>query len=315
MSELVGGTRNPTFYRQVTARNFHETTYQERFLELRNGPYLEFPAVISVETLSLCNAACNFCPYPNLARKGQAMPDSLIDKILTEIEEIQDRPPFEITLSRVNEPFLDGRILDISIEIERRLPEAVNFFFSNGTPLNEKNLLRLAELRRVSFLNVSVNEHRPRQYAETMGLPFERIVARLDLIHGMKLSGVLKFPVFVSRVGDGTSADAEFLEWVRTQYPSLNGLVTVRGNWLGAVQGSIGAAPNVGCRQWFQLHVLADGKVAYCAIDSDGVRGTGDAKCQHVIHEIYRRPLWAKLRSEISSRLEVDVCRTCPMLT
>ena len=303
-----------TVYRQVTAEDFHGAPYQDRVLELKAGPYVDFPSAISIETLSLCNATCTFCPYPGLERKGQRMPDHLIEKILRELEDIQGRPPFEVTLARVNEPFLDNRILDISQEIERRLPEAANFFFSNATPLTEKKLLQLAGLQRVAYLNVSVNEHQPAPYEALMGLPFERTVARLDLIHRMKLAGTLRFPVYVSRVGDGTTTDAEFLEWVRNTYPALCGLVTVRGDWLGAINIRIGNVPNVGCRQWFQLHLLSDGREAFCCIDSDGRYGTGDANYQHIIHDIYKSPLRRRLRTEIISRREVETCQHCPML-
>lgn len=300
---------------QVSAENFHGAPYQERVIELRNGPYLDFPAVIGIETLALCNAACNFCPYPALDRKGEAMPDRLIAKILDDIEDIKHRPPFKVVLARVNEPFLDSRIWDITAEIERRFPEALHMLFSNGTAFNQANLLRLAKLSKVDFLNLSVNDHRPREYEETMRLPFARTLSRLDALHEMKTGGGLGFPVFVSRVGDGSSADAAFLEWVASRYPAFNGLVTMRGDWMGAVQSSIEPAPDVSCRQWFEVHFLANGKEAYCCIDSDGRFGVGNAQSRHVIHEIYNHPEKRILREELPSRRRVPVCSGCPMLT
>jgi sulfatase maturation enzyme AslB (radical SAM superfamily) len=117
-----------TFYRNVSAEDFHGNSYQSQVVALRDGPYMDFPAKVTVETMVLCNAVCDFCPYPVLERKGQIMPDSLIEKILCELEDIPNRPAFEVSLSRVNEPFLDTRIFDISAEIERRFPEARNFF-------------------------------------------------------------------------------------------------------------------------------------------------------------------------------------------
>ena len=94
--------RPATFHGQVTAEGFHGSPYQAPFLALRNGPYLEFPDVVSIETLSLCNATYNSCPYPALNRKGEAMPDELIEKILADIEGIENRPPFQVNLSRVD---------------------------------------------------------------------------------------------------------------------------------------------------------------------------------------------------------------------
>lgn len=311
---VEGAPSQLTVYRAVTAQDFHGAAYQDSVLALRDGPYLAFPKTISIETLALCNAACNFCPYPNLTRKGEAMPDDLIEKILSDMEEIPARPPFGINLSRVSEPFLDSRVVDISMDIERRFPEASSMFFSNGTPLTEKNLLRLSLLQRVSFLNVSLNDHRPELYEEIMRLPFDKTITRLNLIQEMKASGVLRFAVYVSRVGDGTAADAEFLEWVRTTFPSLSGLVTPRGDWMGAIPGTLSPVPDVGCRQWFNLHLLSSGKSAFCCVDSDGRHGIGDARSEHVIHEIYNHPDKRKLRSAIASRLKVRACQLCPML-
>ena len=276
----------PSIHRQISAGDFHGAEYQASVLALGSGPYLEFPSVLSIETLSLCNAACDFCPYPGLERKGEVMPDSLIEKIL-----------------------------DVSIEIERRFPEATNMFFSNGTPLTEKTLLRLSQLRRVSCRNLSVNDHRPTQYEQVMRLPFERTRARLNLIHQMKVSGELRFPVYLCRVGDGSPADEEFLQWAKNTYPSFSALVGVRGDWMGAVPNTAASpVPDVGCRQWFQLNFLSNGKSAFCCIDSDGRHGVGDARTQHAIHEIYNHPYKRDLRVRTLSRLEVGVCRTCTLL-
>ena len=82
---------------------------------------------------------------------------------------------------------------------------------------------------------------------------------------------------------------------------SLRGrLVTVRGDWLGAVKT--------------QLHLLSNGKHAFCCIDSDGAHGAGDAGSQHVIHEIYNHPRHRGLREELPSRRRVSTCSLCPML-
>ncbi len=300
-------------YRQVSADDFHGAAYQSQVLALRAGPYMDFPSTVTIETMALCNAACDFCPYPGLERKGQVMSDEFIEKVFQELEEIPNRPPFKMSLSRVNEPFLDTRIFDISKEIERRFPEATNFFFSNGSPLTEGNLLRLAELKRVDYLVLSVNDHRSQRYESIMRLPFDRIVARLSLVNSMKESGVLQFPVYASRVGDGSSADADFLDWVRRNYPALSGIVTVRGDWMGKVVGNIASAPDIGCRQWFELHILANGRAAFCCIDAEGSHGGGDARSQHVIHHVYNHPARRRIR-EMNSRRDVDLCRTCPML-
>ena len=288
----------------------------QRQVESLADAYLSFPSVVGIETLALCNAACSFCPYPTLDRKGDLMPDSLIAKILDDIGTISVRPPFRINLSRVNEPFLDPRIFDISLDINRRFHEAELVFFSNGTPLNERNLLRLARVRRIAFLNVSMNDHRRDEYERVMRLPYDRTVKRLDLLHEMKASKVLQFPIILSRVGDGTSRDVEFKEWAKLRYPEFEPVVTIRGDWIGVVSMpmGIGAAPDVGCTQWFKVHFLADGRSPFCCMDSDARWGTGDAKTCHAVEEVYNAPSRMELRTRQVTRLSVDICRGCPQM-
>ena len=292
----------------------NEQAYQRQFESLA-PTYLYFPSVVSIETLALCNAACTFCPYPTLDRKGDLMPDSLIAKILDDIGSIESRPPFRINLSRVNEPFLDPRIFDISLEINRRFPDAGLVFFSNGTPLNEKNLVRLAGIRNVSFLNISVNDHDREQYEQVMRLPYKRMIERLDLVHEMKTAGTLQCRVVLSRVGDGSPRDAEYTEWVRLRYPAFEASVSPRGDWIGAVSVPIGAAPDVGCTQWFKVHFLSNGKSPFCCVDSDARWGTGDAKTCHVIWEVYNAPARLELRMRMVSRLSIGICRTCTLFS
>lgn len=309
-----GAAKQHQIYRRVSADDFHGQSYQSAVEMLRAGPYLDFPALLSLETMSLCNAACDFCPYPSLERKGELMPDWLIEKVLSEVASMRNRPPFEVQLSRVNEPFLDNRIYELSHEVERRLPEAIQSFFSNGTPLTERNLLRLAALQRVSYLNISVNDHRREHYERTMRLPFEKTLERLVNINRLKSEGVLRFQIYVSRVGDGSPADSAFLEWVQLQFPALSGLVTERCDWFGMVPVTVGPAPDVSCRQWFQLHFLANGRNAYCCIDADGLHGVGTASDGHVIHDIYNHPLRRNLRLKLVSRRQVGPCCGCTLL-
>lgn len=52
------------------------------------------------------------------------MPDALVEKLISDLGAIPVSHPFEINLSRVNEPFLDHRIFDIPARINERLPNA-----------------------------------------------------------------------------------------------------------------------------------------------------------------------------------------------
>ena len=55
--------------------------YQLGVERKRLSPYLDYPREVTIETLALCNAACEFCPYPDLERQGTRMSDALVEKI------------------------------------------------------------------------------------------------------------------------------------------------------------------------------------------------------------------------------------------
>jgi hypothetical protein len=37
---------------------------------------MDFPTEVTIETQAICNAACTFCTYPTMERKGNKMPDA-----------------------------------------------------------------------------------------------------------------------------------------------------------------------------------------------------------------------------------------------
>lgn len=286
--------------------------YVARLRELRDSPYMRYPRDVSIETMSLCNAVCDFCPYPKLERKGTAMSDALIEKILNDCGDIPSNVPFDMTLCRVNEPFLDTRIFDIASRIAHKLPQASVLFFSNGSPLNEKNLLRLAEARNVSRLVISMHENRPEEYERILGIPFARTLRNVERLHQMKAQGAIAFDVELSRVGDGTAQDQAFCEWGRAKFPLFAVYSTARADWIGAVNTPVAPVLAIPCRQWFKINILANGKVAFRGGDSEAHSLIGNAIFEHIL-DIYNSPRRLELRRTLVSRLELHECSRCPL--
>jgi hypothetical protein len=279
----------------------------------RDSRYLDYPYQVSFETLALCNATCGFCPYPDLPRKGTRMSDSLIAKIVAECRSIPGDLPLKIVPLRVNEPFLDKRIFDICAHIGDTLPNAAVSLFSNASPLNPPNLLKLAAMKNLELLVVSLHDHRPDAYERIMGLPLARTLRNLEGLHELKAAGAIAFPVEVSRVGDGSSYDEEFCRWGKERFPLFTVYSTARADWMGAVNTPVSPFPPVGCGQWFNINILADGKAAFCCVDSEGRFGSGNAAEEHIL-EIYNRPARRRLREELRNRSEIAECAGCPLL-
>lgn len=102
--------------------------------------YLIFPRKISIETQVVCNAKCTFCPYPTSPRQGQILKEELFYKIIKDLTCIPSHHKFDITLHRINEPLLEGRMEAFCREIAEKLPNANQKFFSNGLCWRKVNL-------------------------------------------------------------------------------------------------------------------------------------------------------------------------------
>ncbi len=289
--------------------------YQGQVASMRRSSCLDFPAHVHLETLAVCNAACSFCPYPGLERKGARMEDGLIEKIVGDLADIPRSHRFQLSPLKVNEPFLDHRLFDLLDLFQARLPHATVTLTTNASPLTEKTLARLAARgESIGYLWVSFNDHRPAEYEATMRLPYRRTLERLEMIHRAKASGQLAARVMLSRVADGSAADLEFVSWVKARFPLFEASLFPRGDWLGQVDGARAfAPPPVGCKRWFDLSITATGVVAHCCMDGKAAFPIGDARQAHVL-DIYNQPDYRRLRASAATRLEADPCRRCGFL-
>ena len=71
--------------------------YQDGVAKLRRSPYMQYPAHVHLETMAVCNAACEFCPYPSLERQGTKMSDALIKKVVGDLADIPRNVPFQLS--------------------------------------------------------------------------------------------------------------------------------------------------------------------------------------------------------------------------
>jgi radical SAM protein with 4Fe4S-binding SPASM domain len=278
---------------------------------MRHSSAIDFPAHVHLETMAQCNAACNFCPYPSLERKGTVMDDALIAKVVNDLSDIPRLHTFQLSPFKVNEPFLDKRLFDLMELFTARLPNAKLTLTSNASPITVDKLRRLAGFHNLDYLWISFNDHREAEYEVAMQLPYRRTVERLQMIHKSKADGWLPLRVVLSRVGDGTEVDREFLQWVGKNFPLFNASVFPRGEWLGQVSTAVtNTSPEIGCIRWFDISITATGVVAHCCMDGAASYPIGNVRFEHVL-EIYNKPDFRRLRAATTKRQEVDPCRSC----
>lgn len=270
--------------------------------------YLDQPREVSLETLTLCNARCNFCPYPALDRKGTKMPT---DKIYSLIDEMSVfKRPFFFSPFKVNEPFLDDRLQDIC---ERFLARCVNGqlrLFTNGTRLTRTNLQWVESLSRVEHLWISLNATDPEEYRTLMGLSFDLTAKRLDEFHRYTFQG-WPHPVVLSRVAtDDMARNHQFVMDCRQRWPLFQAVLLKRDGWLGHVTPGSPYIPSTPCARWCELSILATGRVALCCMDSVGDYPLGDVYRQTLL-EIYNIAEFRERRIGTIARRSLTPCNRC----
>lgn len=284
---------------------------QVQYQRLRRSGYMDWPKEIHLETLALCNAKCSFCPYPNMERQGDRMSDELIEKIIGDLEAMPQNLPFTVSLFKVNDPLLDKRIFAIAERLTTRLPNARLRLFTNGSPLTEAIIEKIAGVNRLEHLWVSLNEYEETAYETLMGLPLKRTLEKLDALHARVSRG---FPhrVVVSRVADRSTRDMGFVQFIRERYPLFNPFLIGRGDWAGQVaDGRAMPTPPLGCERWFEISIMASGKVALCCMDGEGKHVIGDVQ-QDSIFDIYNHPDYRKMRAFQSFRAgAASPCDSC----
>lgn len=272
--------------------------------------YLDQPNEVSIETQALCNARCTFCPYPTLERIGTKMPDELLDKLLAEFATWTT--PFYFSPFKVNEPFLDKRLIPLCEKFNRTVPHGALRLFTNGSALTDKHIEGVAGLRRLAHLWISLNEVNPDLYERTMGLNFEMTAKRLDKLHVEVVAGRFRHPVVVSRVGPGD----DFARYITDRWPRFRPTIIKKDAWIDYTDATTHVVPDMPCVRWWELNVSADGKVRHCCMD-DGHSDQwtiGDLNKQTML-EVYNSAFWRERREKMLSRKQLDERSPCSRCT
>lgn len=270
-------------------------------MSLRDN-YLDQPHEVSLETLALCNAACTFCPYPTLERQGTKMPDEMIHRLIDEMAEW--KVPFYFSPFKVNEPLLDNRLIPICQEVNNLVPAAILRIFSNGQALTPDKIEGIAKLEKVTHLWISLNSHIKEEYEALMSLDFDKTIKRLDYLHS------IEFPhkVVLSTVG---FPNEPFRKFCFDRWPKFESYAIKRDAWIDYTNSQNDEVPDEPCGRWFELSIMADGRVALCCMDGTGKHAIGDLNKQTML-EVYNAPQWRERREKMLSRRNVgDPCNRC----
>ena len=305
---------------QKGRREAKNSPYYHEFLAQR-PLYVDFPRRIAIETVGRCNASCNFCPHGELERRFTGMTDKLFEKIINDLSVIPIEIPITIMPNLVNEPFMDRQMLDRLERINRALPQAKIYIFTNFNVLPRDFFERIGQIVNLDGINVSFNAANEAEYRESMGIDFDRTVKNLrNLLSMNNDSQFLKQPIVLSRVADLTERDQLYEEQCRNIFAEFEEekdfLIHIknRADWLGGIQSKQSEIPfSQPCGAWFDINIFCNGIVPHCCMDSKGDYAIGDANQEHLV-DIYNAQEFRKYRETMSSREMAEPCRHCSLM-
>jgi radical SAM protein with 4Fe4S-binding SPASM domain len=230
------GYANPRVAHLVGALGYHAHSYRvglppvKRWLQTQEEL---FPAVVQVQTVNRCNAACRMCPYPTTwaLQPREVMDDALYSKIAAECasaSELQDFIPMA-----QNEPLLDPKMAQRIAEFKAQAqPHQMVELVTNGSALTPERFHRW-EQAGLDLLTISVNAGSEATYERVMGgLRWARL---LDVLEQLRQRGSAQVNIYLRYVIQRENAH-EVRGFVRHWRRHFNLMLYDVNNRAGAVQ-------------------------------------------------------------------------------
>lgn len=141
--------------------------------------FLNFPKHVSIQTTSLCNASCVFCPYPEVKKlfPKKVMDEDLFLKIIAECGRHKEIEMINLFMN--NEPLTDPRIAERIKYATRKVPWAAVCLMTNGSLLTDE---RINSLKKTKLDSISISFHGIRKdtVENAMGIPYEITLRRIN---------------------------------------------------------------------------------------------------------------------------------------
>jgi len=277
-----------------------------------------FLKYVSIETHTVCNQGCYFCPVSSHRREKYFMPDELYESILKQLTAYRDTIEGVSTI-QYNEPTVDRRFLkQIKSLSDYGLPPAI---ISNGTGLTPGIIDSLMAMGGVRYLSINFSTMDPLRYRkERKSGQLARVLTNLKYMKDFRLAPEMDITVLgtgderhqrdfeeISKEFGDSCFDVRYFEVMNRAGSLPIGLAPVAGTGLLCGCEQTGSRP----LQW--LHVTAQGRCVFCCQDYFEKYCPGDFRKQS-LQEILGGEKMARLRRwsyGIEEAPEDFICRKC----
>lgn len=324
------GYANPRVAHLVGAIGYHAHSYRvglppvRRWLE--KGGEL-FPAVVQVQTINRCNAACRMCPYPTTwaLERREVMDDALYSKIVQECAAAPELHDF-VPMAQ-NEPLLDAKLAArISQFKTQAQPHQMVELVTNGSVLTAQRFRELSDAG-LDLLTISVNAHSEATYRKVMGgLKWSRLLELLDTLRRQNSAQTNIYLRYVAQRENAHEVRAFVRRWRRAfnlmiydvnnragavaDYPQI---ATIKHRLTRRFRRWIGPRLFKVCPYVFSMMaIMQNGDVLLCGNDWNEREVVGNAR-RESLRAIYNSPRMQEVRELMRQGRydEIAPCRNC----
>jgi radical SAM protein with 4Fe4S-binding SPASM domain len=264
---------------------------------------IEKPLGIQIETTSLCNAKCVFCPHKDMSRKKGCMSDDLFKKVIDQLIQID---PIEVYPFMTGEPFMDKKIIDRIKLINQKLPFASVKIFTNAALISTEIIEELNKLN-IEGIVVSFNGATKKTYEQQMKLNYETSLEKVNLLIQKS-----KAPIIISNIAtpETIPEEKEYKElWSKKK---VNTYFFRFKNWGGKIKSELPLTYEPCGRVFTHMAILSDGRVSLCCMDSEGEVILGDSNKDKLIN-IWNNDKAREIRKfhTDGEKHKINICKDC----
>lgn len=272
---------------------------------------LDFPKTILIETTSLCQGECKFCPYAEV-RKSNKVDLLTEEKYMDLLNEIKGHEITRLTLFNNNEPLLDKRIFKFIKIAHEMFPEVEIGISSNGRVVTREVLDKLKE-SGLTTLYMSIPCVDRENYKTVMGIYPDTIFETLENVDDEELFKMIRIAVPTTVYVDLEDIREKFSNY-RVCYWNLE----YKDSW-GIKDKFMSVAPKDGfagpCdRPMDQAVISANGDVIICCRDWQGQNVVGNVY-ENTLYEIWHGEKMQEIQNHIANGEYdmVECCKDCAM--
>lgn len=273
---------------------------------------------VSLESHTVCNQACYFCPVSIAPREAYFMPWETYTGIVEQLTAYRDTIE-AVFMINYNEPTLDKRFVDqVRLIREAGLPPAT---LSNGAGLTPAKVDALLEIGGLRYLSINLSTLDRERYAKTRGVDQLELVQRhVDYVADKAVAPTMEIVV----LGTGDDIHKADFEAIQARYGGSRfevkyyevmdraGLIEI-GHKPAQLHKRLRGCENVGSRPLQHLHITPHAKCVLCCEDYEEYHEVGDLAHQSIA-EVLESDEFAKYRRWVYGVEEAPadfMCRKC----